>query len=400
MKGYFSEIKTLNFWKEILIVIFGTLVASAAAYYFIIPSKVILGSVTGLAMVLSDLLEGVGVALRASTVILILNTLLIVLALIFLGGEVGLKTVVASVLLGPFIDLFDSIYPYTNMVQPGNTTIMGDPMYDLLAFILLIGASQAILFRINASTGGLDVVALIMNRYLHLDIGASVSVAGILVCLMGGFIHPASMVIIGMIGTWFNGIVIDYFTASLNKKKRVCIISPDYEKIRDYIIRDLSRGCSMYSVVGGYSREASVEIQALLTNSEFAKLMEFMRRNGFNAFTTAGNCSEVYGTWRGRRKSAVPAKPLSSAPLRTEPQPITGDIASASSPAPAAPVSAASASALAAPASASAASPSSRVSVTPAAPGSESRSCRPVAPATSCSPDTFDASELSNQRSK
>lgn len=301
MKDLLSDFKKLSFWKEILVVIAGTFVASIALYYFIMPSKLILGSVTGLAIVLSTLLEGAGVILKTSTIILILNALLIVLALVFLGKEVGIKTVVASLLLGPFIDFLDHVYPYTRMVQPGNTSVMGDPLLDLLAFILLIGASQAILFRINASTGGIDIVAMIMNKYLHWEMGTSVTVAGMLVCLLGGFIHPANMVIIGIIGTWMNGVVVDYFTASLNRRKRVCVISPDHEKIRDFIIHDLRRGCSLYSVKGGYTDEEGVEVQALLTNSEFAKLMEYIRKNNIHAFATAGNCSEIYGLWRGHK---------------------------------------------------------------------------------------------------
>lgn len=302
MKVFFSSFKTLSFWKEILVVIAGTFVAAVAVEYFIIPSKLILGSVAGLSIVLSTILEGMGIAFKASTLILLINAFLIVLAIVFLGKEVGAKTVVASLLIGPFIDLLDRIYPYTRMIQPGFSSVMGDPVVDLLAFVLLIGASQAILFRINASTGGLDIVAMIMSKYLHWDMGPSVTVSGIIVCLMGAFIHPVNMVILGVIGTWMNGVVVDYFTASLNRRKRVCIISPEYDRIRQYIIGDLQRGCSLFTLKGGYSGEEGVEVQALLTNSEFAKLMEFIRKNDINAFATAGNCSEVYGRWRGHKK--------------------------------------------------------------------------------------------------
>lgn len=302
MKDFFSSFKTLSFWKEILVVIAGTFVAAVAVEYFIIPSKLILGSVAGLSIVLSTILEGMGIAFKASTLILLINAFLIVLAIVFLGKEVGAKTVVASLLIGPFIDLLDRTYPYTRMIQPGFSSVMGDPVVDLLAFVLLIGASQAILFRINASTGGLDIVAMIISKYLHWDMGPSVTVSGIIVCLMGAFIHPVNMVILGVIGTWMNGVVVDYFTASLNRRKRVCIISPEYDRIRQYIIGDLQRGCSLFTLKGGYSGEEGVEVQALLTNSEFAKLMEFIRKNDINAFATAGNCSEVYGRWRGHKK--------------------------------------------------------------------------------------------------
>ena len=141
-----------------------------------------------------------------------------------------------------------------------------------------------------------------MTKYLHWDIGTSVTVSGVIVCLRSFLVNPFRLVVIGLIGTWFNGIVVDYFTVSLNKRKRVCIISNEYEKIRQYIISTLCRGCSMYEVKGGFKETPGVEIQTILTQSEFASLMEYIRKEGIHAFITAGNCSEIYGLWRPSRK--------------------------------------------------------------------------------------------------
>jgi uncharacterized membrane-anchored protein YitT (DUF2179 family) len=110
------------------------------------------------------------------------------------------------------------------------------------------------------------------------------------------------MVVIGIIGTWINGLAIDYFMASLNKRKRVCIVAADHERIRSYIVDTLVRGCSLYKIQGGYSGEEHVEIQALLTQDEFSSLMAFIRNNKIKAFITAGNCSEVYGLWFRHKK--------------------------------------------------------------------------------------------------
>ena len=117
-------------------------------------------------------------------------------------------------------------------------------------------------------------------------------------------INDARLVIIGLIGTWINGLVVDYFTASLNKRKKVCIISPEHERIRQYIINDLSRGVTLYDVQGGYSGEKKVELVALLSTDEFSDLMKYINDNEVNAFITAGNVSEVYGLWgdKNRRK--------------------------------------------------------------------------------------------------
>ena len=132
------------------------------------------------------------------------------------------------------------------------------------------------------------------------DIGTSVTVAGAIICCTAFSINPFRLVIIGLIGTWINGLAIDYFTAGLNRRKRVCVISSEHEKIRKYIIETLHRGCSLYEVIGGYSGEKNLEIQTLLTTEEFSNLMNYMKEEGIKSFTTAGNVSEVYGLWRGK----------------------------------------------------------------------------------------------------
>ena len=195
------------------------------------------------------------------------------------------------------MDLWAVILPYESLIEPGQTSVMGDIWFDLCCFVLLLSVSQAILFNINASTGGLDILAKIVNKYLHFDIGASVAVAGACICCTAFAINPFKLVVIGLIGTWINGLVVDYFTASLNKRKRVCIVSEDHDKIRRFIIEKLGRGCSLYDMRGGYSGESRVEIEALLTQDEFSNVLEFIKTESLNSFITASNVSEIYGLW-------------------------------------------------------------------------------------------------------
>jgi uncharacterized membrane-anchored protein YitT (DUF2179 family) len=110
------------------------------------------------------------------------------------------------------------------------------------------------------------------------------------------------MVVIGIIGTWINGLAIDYFMSSFNKRKRVCIVSNQSELVRAYIVDTLVRGCSIYKIEGGSSREEHQELQTLLTQDEFSSVMAFIRNNKIKAFITAGNCSEVYGLWFRHKK--------------------------------------------------------------------------------------------------
>lgn len=290
-----SALASAKFWKDLVIMLAGLLVGAAAVYYFLIPSKIVIGTVSGLAMVLNSLVP----AIKVSQFVLILNVILVVLAVFIVGKEFGMKSIVASIFLGPAMDFCEWVYPVARLIEPGQTSVMGDPWFDLCCFVLLLSASQAFLFRINASTGGLDIVAMILSKLMHIEIGTCVTVAGIVVCLTAFFIpgNTFRMVVIGIIGTWLNGLAIDYFMSSLNKRKRVCIVSSEYDTIRKFIIEDLVRGCTMYDIKGGYLQTPGVEIQALLTQHEYGRLLEYLDKNHIQAFMTAGNCSEIHGLW-------------------------------------------------------------------------------------------------------
>ena len=299
-----SAVKTLKFWKELFIMTFGMAIAALAVNYFLVPGKLIVGSISGLSIVISGIFELFGMTVKVSTVIVIINAVLLIMAYLLIDKEFGIKTVYTALILGPLMDLWEKVLPVSQVLTDG-TSVMGDIWLDLCCFVLLLSASQAILFHINASTGGLDILAKIVNKYLHFDIGASISVAGAIICCSAFAINPFRMVVVGLIGTWINGIVVDYFTASINKRKRVCIISSSHEILRKYIIEELDRGCSLYKVTGGYSGKENVEIQALLTQDEFSKLMDFMKKNDIHGFITAGNVSEVYGLWNKHKRGPI-----------------------------------------------------------------------------------------------
>lgn len=302
MKDLLRPLGTFKFWKELVIMTLGMAIAAAAVYYFLMPSNLIIGSITGLSMVLSNIFTAAGIPVKVSVMVTVINAVLLVLAWFLIGKEFGAKTVYTALILGPLIDMWEKILPYQKLVEPGQATVMGEIWFDLICFVLILSISQTILFNINASTGGLDILAKIVNKYLHFDIGTSVTVAGAIICCTAFAINPFRMVVIGLIGTWINGIALDYFTASLNRRKRVCIISSQYERIRKYIIEDLQRGCSLYNVTGGYNGHQNVEIQALLTQDEFANLMNYLKTNDIHGFITAGNVSEIYGDWNQKKK--------------------------------------------------------------------------------------------------
>ena len=298
LAAYLKPLTGWKFWKEMITITVAMAIAAAAVYYFLMPGKLIVGSSSGLSIVISGIFEKfLGMTVKVSVVVFIINAILLLLAWFLIGKEFGLKTAYAALVLAPLIEMWEKICPYEKLVEPGTTSVMGDIWFDLICFILILSASQAILFRINASTGGLDIIAKIVNKYLHYDMGMSVTIAGVLICCTAFAINPFRLVVIGLIGTWMNGLIVDYFMISLAKRKRVCIISEDYERIRDYIINTIVRGCSLYEVTGGYSGRKTMEIQSLLTQDEFVNLMGWIRTNDIKAFITAGNVSEVYGIW-------------------------------------------------------------------------------------------------------
>ena len=339
---FWHALGTKKFWKEFVVINIGIGIGAAAVYYFLMPSHLIIGTISGLSIVLNTLFGGT--ADTFSYWVMGINAVLLIMAFLLIGNEFGAKTVYTAMILGPLTQLCDRICPYTNFthkvienpdilaqLQAGQTVLdangnpyllsragevleqvrdsvmsaglgMGDVWFDLICFVFLLSACQTILFRINASSGGLDILAKIINKYMHFDIGMSVSIGGALICCTAFMINDFRMVVIGLIGTWINGVVVNYFTASMDRRKRVCIITREHEKVRDYIVNTQLRGCSLYNVEGGYSGEKYIEIQSLLTQEEFANVLAFMRENKIQAFTTAGNCSEVYGLWFKHKK--------------------------------------------------------------------------------------------------
>ena len=305
MKDILKYLCTWKFWKELLIMTLGMAIAAAAVYYFMMPSKLVLGSISGLSIVITNVLNMVGIPVKMSWIVTTINAILLVLAWLLIGREFGAKTVYTALILGPLLEFWEKVCPYERLIEAGQTSVMGDPLLDLICFVLVVSISQTILFSINASTGGLDILAKIVNKYLHFDIGVSVTVAGAIICCTAFAINPFRMVVIGLIGTWMNGLALDYFMASVNKRKRICIVSDKCEEIRSYIVDTLERGCTLYDVRGGHTGDPHVEIQALLTQDEFSKVMDYVKKNDIHAFITAGNVSEIYGMWNRSKHKKV-----------------------------------------------------------------------------------------------
>ena len=153
-----NAVKTIKFWQELIVMTFGMALAALAVNYFLVPGKLIVGSISGLSIVISGIFDLIGTPVKVSTVIVIINAILLILAYLLIDKEFGIKTVYTALILGPLMDLWEKVLPVENMLVDGSTSVMGDVWLDLCCFVLLLSASQAILFHINASTGGISVL--------------------------------------------------------------------------------------------------------------------------------------------------------------------------------------------------------------------------------------------------
>lgn len=266
--------KKQRVFKEMAILTGAVAIIAAAVFFFLIPSHTAVSSISGLAIVLSNFIP-----LSISAITMILNVGLLIIGFILCGPEFGYKTVYTSIMLPVFMGILEALLP-------NNQSLTGDQALDVLAYILLVSAGLSILFNRNASSGGLDIVAKIMNKFLHMELGKAMSLAGMCVALSAAFVYDSKTVVLSVIGTYFNGIVVDYFIFGQNEKKRVCIVSQKEELVRDFILNDLHSGATIYEAVGAYTLEKRREIIAIVDKHEYQKLMRFMNEKDPDAFMT------------------------------------------------------------------------------------------------------------------
>ena len=256
-------------------------IIAAAVYFFLVPSHTSVSSISGLGIVLSNF-----VPLQLSAITMILNVVLLIIGFFTCGREFGVKTVYTSVMLPLFLGLFEITFP--------NFGSMTDSQeLDVLCYILVVSVGLSILFNRNASSGGLDIVAKIMNKYLHMELGKAMSLSGMCVALSAALVYDKKTVVLSILGTYFNGIVLDHFIFDHNIKRRVCIITKKEEELRQFIIHDLHSGATIYEAIGAYNMEKRREIITIVDKGEYQKLMKFINQEDPKAFITVYNVSNM-----------------------------------------------------------------------------------------------------------
>lgn len=267
--------------KEALILTIAVAIIAAAVYFFLAPSHTSVSSISGLGIVLSNF-----VPLPLSAITMILNVVLLVIGFLTCGREFGAKTVYTSIMLPLFLGLFEVIFPNFE-------SMTGSQELDVLCYILVVSIGLSILFNRNASSGGLDIVAKIMNKYLHMELGQAMSLSGMCVALSAALVYDKKTVVLSILGTYFNGIILDHFIFDHNRKRRVCIITEKEEELRQFIIQELHSGATIYEAIGAYNFEKHNEIITIVDNSEYQKLIKFINREDPKAFITIYNVSNM-----------------------------------------------------------------------------------------------------------
>lgn len=261
--------------REYTIITLGTLVIAAAVYFFLVPANLAVGSISGLAVVISQFLP-----LPVSYITFGLNMICLVLGFVLIGNEFGAKTVYTSILMPLFLRAFEHLFP-------GFSSMTEDPFLDMLCYCFVVSIGLALLFLRNASSGGLDIIAKILNKYFRMDLGAAMSASGVVVALLSALCYDKKIVIISLIGTYLNGVILDKFIFGLDEKKKVCIISPHFEEIKDFILNELHSGATVYESFGAYGdMPKRLEIQTIVDKSEYSALMKYMNRIDPKAFMT------------------------------------------------------------------------------------------------------------------
>ena len=276
------KLNTKDLIKETVILTAAVAIIAAAVYFFLVPSHASVSSISGLGIVLSNF-----VPLPLSAITMILNVVLLIIGFFTCGKEFGVKTVYTSILLPVFLGVFEKAFP-------GGISLTDSQELDVLCYILVVSVGLSILFNRNASSGGLDIVAKIMNKYLHMELGKAMSLSGMCVALSAALVYDKKTVALSVLGTYFNGIILDHFIFDHNIKRRVCIITKKEEELRKFIINDLHSGATVYEAIGAYNGQKHNEIITIVDKSEYQKLMNYMNHEDPKAFITVYNVSDIH----------------------------------------------------------------------------------------------------------
>lgn len=271
-------------FKEYFWITIGYLITAFGIKFFIAPNKIAGGGVTGIAILINYFIPNVSVAV----LMLFLNVILFIVAFVFIGGKFGGKTIYATLSLSGAIYIMDQL-------SPQNYAITNDLLLATLFGTILSGVGLGIVFNQNASTGGTDILAKILNKFFHIDLGKALLVVDLIVALSSVIIFNAEIGMYAILAVIINGMMVDNVIEGLNKCKSIFVICSKQDLVIKYIIEELDRGCTIFEGKGGYSGNRSDILYTVLGRKEFIRLRNYIRTVDKNAFVIVSEAHEVLG---------------------------------------------------------------------------------------------------------
>lgn len=281
--------KSKTVLREFALITLGTAIIVAAVFFFMQPAHLAMGSVAGLAVVLEQFLP-----LSVAAISMIVNVALLLLGFLLIGREFGARTVYTSLLLPVFLWLLELRFPE-------NTSLTNDAFVDMVCCLFVVSFGQSILFSQNASSGGLDIVGKILNKFFRVNIGKAIAAVGMAIALSSALVYDKKTVVLSVLGTYLSGIVLDYFIFGTNTKRKVCIISHKQREIIAFLLDTLHSGATLYDARGAYGGFSGAEIVTIVDKNEYRQLMDFLAREDPAAFVTVYTVSEVLYRPKPRR---------------------------------------------------------------------------------------------------
>ncbi|OOM16623.1 YitT family protein [Clostridium saccharobutylicum] len=274
---------SIKLLREYIVITIGIILVALSVEYFFVPNNLAAGGVTGAAIVLNAIIPKLSIG--ATT--FVLNGLLFIVAFMFIDGNFGVKTIYASLGLSLIIWFIEKF------LKP--VAITNDLIIATIFGTLISAVGMAIIFNENASTGGTDILAKILNKFFHLDIGKSLLVVDFVITFASALVFGIDVGMYAMLSVILLGITVDRFIEGFNVSKSIFIISKKNDEISQYIMSELDRGCTFLSGLGAYTKEQSNVLYAVLSRAQFIKLKKFIKDVDHEAFIAVGEVHEVLG---------------------------------------------------------------------------------------------------------
>ena len=286
-----------NWWTkqtllDFLLITVGTLVSAVGIYFFKFPNHFSTGGVSGLSIILNGLFP----AVKASYFVTGINIVLLAIGLIFIGKGFGIRTIYASLLLSFSLQALETFVPLQGSVT-------GEPMLDLCFSVLLPAAGSAVLFNVSASTGGTDIVAMILKKYTSLHIGTALFCVDFLIAASSGAVFGLPIALFSLLGLLAKALVVDNVIESINLSKYFFIVTKTPNEICDYVQNQLHRSATIWYATGAYTHDSRSVVLTVLKRGQAVALQHYVRKCDPHAFVIISNTSEIIG--KGFRSTQV-----------------------------------------------------------------------------------------------